>query len=147
MTHTNMKLEQALEIQALVDGQLEAVRKPEVQRLIQEDVAAAALALELSALHTVVRTHESALTVPESREFYWSQIQRRIVAGDAVATRKRDSGTILGWIRWLAPALGVAAMVVVISRALIGPVGGPVASADVLTFRSDIDRVTIHWIN
>jgi len=145
MTHTNMKLEQALEIQALVDGQLEAGRKPEVERLMQDDAAAAALAAELSAVRAAVRTHESALTVPESREFYWSQIQRRIAAEEAVESRKRSSGTILGWIRWLAPALGVAAVAAVLAMRTGSPTA--LADASVMTFRSDADAITIHWLN
>lgn len=145
MTHTNMKLEQALEIQALVDGQLEAGRKSEVARLMQDDMAAAALATELSAVRAAVRTHESTVTVPESREFYWSQIQRRIAAEEAVADGKTGSGTILGWIRWLAPATGVAAVAAVLAMRTGSATA--LANASVMTFRSDADAITIHWIN
>lgn len=140
-----MKLEQALEIQALVDDQLEAGRKPEVERFMQDDAAAAALAAELIAVRAAVRTHESNLTVPESREFYWSQIQRRIAAEEVVEARKQGSGTILGWIRWLAPALGVAAVAAVLAmRTGSSPT---LADASVMTFRSDADAITIHWLN
>jgi len=145
MTHTNMKLEQALEIQALVDGQLEAGRKPEVERLMQDDAAAGALAAELSAVRAAVRSHESAVTVPASREFYYSQIQRRIAAEEAVESRKRSSGTILGWIRWLAPALGLAAVAAVLAMRTGSPTA--LADASVMTFRSDADAITIHWLN
>lgn len=140
-----MKLEQALEIQALVDGQLEAGRKPEVERFMQDDAAAAALAAELIAVRAAVRTHESNLTVPESREFYWSQIQRRIAAAEVVEARKPGSGTILGWIRWLAPALGVAAVAAVL--AMRTGSSATLADASVMTFRSDADAITIHWLN
>lgn len=145
MTHTNMKLEQALEIQALVDGQLEAGRKSEVERLMQDDAAAAALAAELSAVRAAVRSHESTVAVPASREFYWSQIQRRIAAEEAVESRKRSSGTVLGWIRWLAPALGVAAVAAVLAMRNGSPT--VLADASVMTFRSDADAITIHWLN
>jgi anti-sigma factor RsiW len=145
MTHTNMKLEQALELQASVDGELEAGRKPGVERLMLNDATAAALAAELSAVRTAVRTHESAVTVPESREFYWSQIQRRIAAEEAVEARKRGSRTILGWIRWLAPAFGVAAVVAVLTMRTGSSIA--LADASVMTFRSDADAITIHWLN
>jgi len=145
MTHTNMKLEQALEIQAFVDGQLEAGWKPEVERLMKDDAAAAALVAELSAVRAAVRSHESTVAVPTSREFYWSQIQRRIAAEEAVESRKRSSGTILGWIRWLAPALGLAAVAAVLAMRTGSPTA--LADASVMTFRSDADAITIHWLN
>ena len=145
MTQTNMKLEQALEVQALLDGQLDAGRKAEVERLVQDDAGAAALVAELQSVSHALRTHESPLAVPDSREFYWSQIQRRIAAEEVVRDRSRSSGSILGWIRWLAPALGVAAVAAIL--AMRGGSPTTLADSSVMTFRSDADAITIHWLN
>ena len=88
-----MKLEQALEIQAKLDGQLEPGRDREVDRILREDPAAAALRDELSSVRAAIRAHEPAVSVPESREFYWAQIQRRIAAEDAINSRGAKTGS------------------------------------------------------
>ena len=110
-----MKLEQALEIQAKLDGQLEPSRDREVERWLREDASASALRDELLAVRKAIREHEPAAAVPESREFYWSQIQRRIAAEAAIESRGAKGGSLVSWIRWLAPALGVAALAVIVT--------------------------------
>jgi anti-sigma factor RsiW len=140
-----MKTEQALEIQAHADGQLDAGRRAEVERWLREDAKAASLQSELIAVRQAVRAHEPAGTVPDTREFYWSQIQRRIAAEEAVNARGPKPLSLVSWIRWLAPALGVAALAVIVT--MRSSASGDLADATVLTFRSDSDRVTIHWIN
>lgn len=140
-----MKTEQALEIQAHADGQLDAGRRGEVDRWLREDAEAAGLHAELIAVRQAVRAHEPVGVVPDSREFYWSQIQRRIAAEEAVAARGTKPGSLVSWIRWLAPALGVAALAVIVT--MRSGTAGSLADASVMTFRSDSDALTIHWIN
>lgn len=140
-----MKLEQALEIQAKLDGQLEPGRDREVDRILREDPAAAALRDELSFVRAAVRAHEPRVSVPESREFYWAQIQRRIAAEDVINSRGAKTGSLASWVRWLAPALGVAALALIIT--LRSGSSSSLADASVMTFHSDNDALTIHWIN
>ncbi len=140
---------QLLEIMAYSDGELDASRRHAVEKLIAGDPAAAALHQELIACATVLRAHEPLGTVPETREFYWSQIQRRIDAAEKASARaKAPIAPVFGWLRWLAPAIGVAAVALVVTyQQRPGPTILAVGEASSMTFTSEADGVTISWIN
>lgn len=144
-----------LDLQAYVDGELDTSRRAEIERVLQNDAEARHLVEGLQALGKLVREHEPAHSVPASRAFYWSQIQRRIDSAEA-----RDAATQTGttanppvksalqWLRWLLPALGVAAVAVIVSVQRPSPgTGGDSSDTQSLTFHSDSDGVTIAWIN
>ncbi|MEI6340988.1 MAG: hypothetical protein WCR07_03450 [Verrucomicrobiota bacterium] len=145
--------EWTLDLQAYVDGELEPSRRSEVERVLAGDVEARDLVAALRSLGEVVRAHEPSERVPETREFYWSQVQRRIRLAEAADARQAAGASrAAGWLRWLVPTLGVAAVVVVVSlnRRASGPVV-EVASAGMddavgMTFRSDTDGITVHWL-
>lgn len=135
-----------LDLQAYVDGELDAGRRAEVERLLTGDAEARQVVDGLRQIARMVRENEPVATVPDTREFYWSQIQRRIAAEEARGSRSGSAGAAAHWLRWLAPALGVAAVAVVLAlpkRDLAGP---ELADASTMTFRSDADGLTIHWI-
>lgn len=140
-----MKPETLLEIQAYADGELEAARRAEVERLLQADPSARALHKELCQMRAAVQAHEPAGRVADSREFYWSQIQRRIAAEDTAAARQPKAAPVFHWLRWLAPILGVAALALIFTLRSGAP--SSLANASAMTFRSDNDGLTIHWIN
>ncbi len=147
-----MKLETMLEIQSSVDGQLDNQRRGAVARLMSSDTEARELHQQLTSVRMALRQHEPAIPVPESREFYWSQIERRLQVGK-MASVSAPSHSLAIW-RWLAPMVGLSAVVAVIalqpfaSSGLhsfqVGP-GNPQATT--VTFSSEADGVTIHWIN
>ena len=143
-----------LNLQAYVDGELDSSRRAEVERVLASDAEARLLVEGLRQLSDLVRSHEPVARVPESREFYWSQIQKRIAVAEATGNREsREVSGALQWLRWLAPALGVAAVAVLIAlptREASGVAqagGSALEDAVSMTFRSDADGVTIHWIN
>ncbi|HTH49587.1 MAG TPA: hypothetical protein VMB21_18885 [Candidatus Limnocylindria bacterium] len=151
-----MSSEQMLEIMAHVDGELDAGHQARVQQLLGSDADAAALHRELAQMRQLVRSHEPAGCVPDTREFYWSQIQRRIESeARATARVTAPKSGVLTWLRWLAPALGVAAVAVIVVLQQSSPKLSELANAvdstqpeaTSLTFRSDADGVTVHWIN
>ena len=146
--------ESLLDLQAYVDGELPEDRRRQVEAALPADADARELVEGLRHLSTLLRTHEPATAVPASREFYWSQIRRRIEAESVESPTAPATAAALGWLRWLIPALGVATVVVVVSMrspsselALAGG-GGDVTLADVSStvFRSESDGVTVHWI-
>jgi len=143
-----------LDLQAYVDGELDAKHRAEVERVLANDADARSLVQGLRQLSDLVRTHEPIAQVPESREFYWSQIQKRIAAVEAREARSnREASSAVQWLRWLAPALGVAAVAVMVALprwdASVAEFAAGGVSEDTvsMTFRSDADGVTIHWIN
>jgi len=138
-----------LDLQAYVDGELEPKQKAAIERVLQTDAEARTLVEGLQALSRLVRDNEPARTVPVSRDFYWSQIQQRI---DAADREHRPSApparSALHWLRWLVPALGVAAVAVVISsQNPSNQSSTQLTDSQTLTFHSDADGVTIAWIN
>lgn len=157
--------EQLLDLQAYVDGELSDERRRQVEAALPSDLDARELVAGLRQLSTLLRENEPKVGVPASREFYWSQIQREIqrqAQDGARASAKPEhsrspvspeASTALGWLRWLIPALGVAAVAVVVStrslpREMALATGGDVTLVDATStvFRSESDGVTVHWI-
>ena len=142
--------EQLLDLQAYVDGELPEERRRQVEAALPADLDAQELVTGLRQLGTLIRAYEPTVTVPVTREFYWSQIRRQI---EAEQPKAPAASAALGWLRWLIPAMGVAAVAVVIStqqtpREITLAGGGDVTVVDVSSTvsRSESDGVTVHWI-
>jgi anti-sigma factor RsiW len=142
--------EQLLDLQAYVDGELSEERRRQIEATLPADLDAQELVAGLRQLGTLIRAHEPVATVPAAREFYWSQIRRQI---EAEQPKAPAASAALGWLRWLIPAMGVAAVAVVVStqqtpREITLAGGGDVTVVDVSStvFRSESDGVTVHWI-
>ena len=73
-----MSEEQQLKLQAFLDGELSENDSREVAAWLARDADATALVGELRNTRQALAGFEPALKVPESREFYWSKIQREI---------------------------------------------------------------------
>ncbi len=141
-----------LQLQAHVDGELPESEQAAVDELLARDPRAAALAAELRAVGDSLRSVDPMRRVPETREFYWSQIRRRLDAPAVPVPQAAPSwGRLWGW---LLPACGVAVAAVLLSlpRADRDPVeiqagtARMLAGAPAVTFHSDTDGVTIHWV-
>lgn len=99
-----------LKLQAYVDGELSGRKAREVEQLLTNDAEAKALANELTMTKQVLAGNEPALSLPESREFYWSKIAREIERPEVVQ-RSRLWDTLFGWRKYLAPIAGMALVV------------------------------------
>ena len=73
-----MKPEVELKLQAYLDGELSIGEAREIEAAIASDCDAQTLLRELRTTATVLRENEPQVVVPESREFYWSKIERAI---------------------------------------------------------------------
>jgi anti-sigma factor RsiW len=142
--------EQLLDLQAYVDGELSEERRRQIEATLPADLDAQELVAGIRQLGTLIRAHEPVATVPAAREFYWNQIRRQI---EAEQPKAPAASAALGWLRWLIPAMGVAAVAVVVStqqtpREITLAGGGDVTAVDVSStvFRSESDGVTVHWI-
>jgi len=151
-----MKIESCLEIQAYLDGELDPGRKAAIATLCQQDPETRSLYDALKSLRETVRENEPEHRLTDSREFYWSQVQRRIAAEERKNAQPVDPQ--FAWsrlIRWLVPVGGLAAVAlgftlseqpipVVSTFASFASAPQAVTSVE---YRSDIDGVTVHWIN
>src|SRR4051812_33088103 len=108
-----MNSEVELELQAYLDGELAGADVRRVETLLANDAGAKALFQELKTTKSLLAGNEPEIKVPESREFYWSKIERAIERAEKLEPAAATSaGAWLGrWRRYLAPLAGVAAVI------------------------------------
>ncbi len=150
-----MNIELELKIQAWLDNELSANEAAEVAALVATNTEAQALAAELKSLKAFVHANEPALTVPESREFYWSKIERAIAQSEKVAPQSESAGLspIFAWARsWLAPVAGLAAMIAVLiviaprsSEPEYSETDTPSEGGGVIHFKDPASGMTVIW--
>lgn len=114
-----MNEELQLKLQAYLDGELTDREAEAVGNLLARDSAAQSLLVELTNTREALVAHESACKVPDSREFYWSKIQRQI-HGEAKATAiARPRVSLSVWLsRALLPTGAAAALIIAVMLSL-----------------------------
>jgi anti-sigma factor RsiW len=105
-----MKHDLELSLQAWLDGELPEKEAQQMGAWIARDAEAGALLAELRAIKEFLPAHEMPRTVPDTREFYWSQIQRRLQQPE-IAAKPASSSWLARWQAYLLPLTGVAAAV------------------------------------
>jgi hypothetical protein len=103
-----MNAEFELQVQAYLDGELTPAEARRVADRIAGDREAQALLSELTATRRWLRPNEPSVSVPASREFYWSQIERGIERLEPARERAGRELNWRNWLRYLVPAAGVA---------------------------------------
>jgi anti-sigma factor RsiW len=108
-----MNHEDQLKLQAYLDGELSESQTREVAGWLTRDQEAAALLTELRQTHEAMDGSEEAVKLPESREFYWSKIERQIRAQErAVVPQPQTVPWIARLRRLLVPVTGLAVVAV-----------------------------------
>lgn len=110
-----MNLETQLQIQAWLDGELPEAEARRLATLTERDPAAKALVAEFEAMRAALAGHEAGIKVPETREFYWSKIQRQIERIETAGSSRAEAesfGWAASWLRWLRPLAGTAMVAV-----------------------------------
>ena len=150
-----MNNEFELKLQSYLDGQMPAREAKDLEARMQADPAAQALLAELRFTRAALRGNEPEHTLPETREFYWSKIERAILAEEKTAVSRRNPFS-LGWLFRYWPQLGgagAAALLLCIGAFLLpsgspyGDVENPLTGTSTFTFRSEPDRMTLVWIS
>lgn len=151
-----MTTEFKLKLQAWLDGELTPREARAVEAQVQALPEAQALLAELRFTRATLRENEPQYTLPESREFYWSKIERAIQAAE-----KTGAGALsafgLGWLRRYWPQLsGAAVAAVVLGFATLHfnwltantweDVENPLAETGTFCFRSEQDQITLVWV-
>src|SRR4051812_1303740 len=110
---SSMNEEQQLKLQAFLDGELSEAEARDVAALVARDADAAALMTELRNTRQVLANFEPDRKLPESREFFWSKIEREIERLEpAPPAVERVSLFTLLRRRFLIPAGAFAALVI-----------------------------------
>jgi len=134
-----------LRLQSYLDGELSASEAKEITDLLAKDPESAALLTELRQTSQALAGFEEGLKLPESREFFWSKIQRGIESQENRANAAERS-TPVPWSvrlrRFLVPASGlavIASLVLVVTKESGGP-----SEASVETSLADGGGVVYH---
>jgi anti-sigma factor RsiW len=149
--------EKQLRLQAYLDDELAAGERQQVESAFLQDPEAKALLTELKMTRKVLAGYEEGIKLPESREFYWSKIERGIHAAERVQSLP-DRGAALRawWRRWLMPAGAFAALAIAAwlagtqagyfgSTALHGE--SSLADSEALTYRDFSTGTTLVWLS
>ena len=146
-----MKHDLELKIQAWVDGELQEREARRMADWIEGHAEASALAEELSRTRQAMIGQEMAATLSESRDFYWSKIQRQI-AGEAAPGHARIPWTAR-WRRFLAPLAGAAALACVVLMSVrhnapsaFDDFSSTGAGMEAVTFQDQSAQMTVIWL-
>lgn len=158
-----MNSDTQLKVQAYLDNELSPGEARKVAGLISSDRDAQELYSLLRATKELLDGNEPEVKLDESREFYWSKIQRQIQS----AQREPAPRAIRPlWIRLLAPLAGTAALFALLltvmnpstnvvdrsveaiaSRPIHGEVEDLAPDVSSVTFRSEEQGVTVVWLS
>jgi len=132
-----------LKLQAWLDGELSA---PEARRISQEiagDAELSGLVTELRDIKSALAGNETLRAVPETREFYWSKIERQIEREARSPGAMPTGGSRrAAWLRWFSPLAGFAALACMLLLA-VKPVA-PSAFDEISSVGEGMEAVTFH---
>ncbi len=148
-----MNVELGIKLQAHLDGELAGREAQEVAALLEGDAEAKALFAELQQTKSLLTGNEPEFRLPESREFFWSKIEREI-SRDETAPATSVSGWMVFLRRHFAAlsTTAVAAALVMflavnwMSPAMFEEIENPLDDSDSFSFRSESQQMTLVWI-
>jgi anti-sigma factor RsiW len=105
--------EKQQKLQAYLDHELAADERQEMESALLRDPEANALLAELRMTRGVLAGYEEGIRLSDSREFYWSKIERGIRASErTVPAQNREVSLRTWWRKWLMPAGAFAALAI-----------------------------------
>lgn len=111
-----MQFEEQLKLQAYLDGELPEAEARQMAARLARDPEAAALMTELRQTRSAVVDFEKEIRLPETREFYWSKIQREIQQQEK---RPQETAAASSWIVLLRRALMPLTAVAMVALLLV----------------------------
>ena len=140
-----------LKLQAYLDGELAEGEAGDVAGWLARDREAVALLAELKMTRQAMADFETGIKLPESREFFWSKIERQILAPQAAEPARGLAPLLAAWRRFLVPATGLAAALMV-TVLLVRGSGGPDSESSMsdpgaLTYRDYNHGTTLVWLS
>ncbi|MEP6663562.1 MAG: hypothetical protein ABJC04_07845 [Verrucomicrobiota bacterium] len=150
-----MNEEKQLKLQAHLDGELSGREAHQISAWFAQDREAQALMAELRLVKTAMESNEMELKLPESREFFWSKIERQIQH-----EAKQSAPEIkAGWwklrnFRLAGGFVGACALLMISFVAFNNPtktfmpieVESPGNEMSAITFHSNSDRMTVVYL-
>jgi anti-sigma factor RsiW len=152
-----MNDEQQLQLQAFLDGELPENEAREVAAWVARDRQAADLVKELRNTRQALTGSAPRLNVPESREFYWSKIEREIRRLQPEPSAPAPVPVLTRLLRRLASAGAIAALLLIgalaaLHSGLLRSSRGPatqmtVADSGTFTYCDYANGTTLVWLD
>ena len=144
---------QQLKLQSFLDGELPEDEAGETASWIARDAEATALVNELRNTRKALKGAEANVRLPESREFFWSKIERDIQRLEPVVA-SRHSVSLFDQLRRLLVPMSAAAVVLLaglISYQQLGPrnsapVEMAVSQGSAFTYQDYSAGMTLVWL-
>jgi anti-sigma factor RsiW len=152
-----MNLETKLKLQAYLDDELGEAEVQGLASWLDQDPQARALYAELNDIKTVLAHNQPEVQVPESREFYWSKIERAILQTSAKPEAELAGLRRPWWLRIFAPAMAVAVLAlaaVSVVKLTTSPaaisylqeIETPLEDTSAISFHSQSAGMTVVWV-
>ena len=149
--------ESKLKLQAHLDNELSGGELRKVAAWLDQDAEARALYTQLRDVKAIVQGNELEVHLPESRDFYWSKIERSIRQAPVQQAPQRFLSGYPWWVRVFAPALGVAMLLVAaVSLVKLGTapttlsylheIETPLEDTSAISFHSQAAGMTVVWV-
>lgn len=151
-----MDYDAQLKIQAYLDGELPEEEARAVANQLALDREAVALLAELRQTRQSMARFEAGIRVPESREFYWSKIEREINRLEPAPAAAAPEPSLWAHLRRLLVPVGATALLAVagvlaLQFVRLGGVNGlgatTVADSGALTYRDYSSGTTLVWLS
>jgi len=154
-----MNRDQVFKVQAYLDGELTRSEAAKLEEGWLTTEAGNRLLEELRWTKDVLGENPPLQSVPETREFYWSRIERGIISAEA--TPPRSNLLVMDFFRrWLAPASGAALVCLLVLLAIqlfeFSPAGtangqlarveSPSDAMDSFSFENKAEKVFVIWL-
>ena len=148
-----MDYDAQLKLQAFLDGELPESEASKVANWLARDREAAALLEELRNTRGALAGFEAGIQLPESREFFWSKVQREIQRLETPAPKPVPTPLFALLRRFLVPASALA-VVLVAAVVLIRPaslthtpgIETALADAGAFTYHDYPAGTTLVWL-
>jgi|SRR5436190_172421 len=147
-----MNEEQQLKLQAFLDGELSEDEARATAAWVARDAEATALLGELRNTRKALADFEPDVKLPESREFYWSKIEREIQRLEP-APRPVQGPSLAGWLRRLLVPAGAVAVLLVAGILAVHPTNAKpstdaaLSDAGAFTYRDQAQGMTVVWLS
>lgn len=156
-----MNPDQEFKIQAYLDGELTDSEAREVSTWLAKDKDGQLLLEELRMMKTALTQNEPELKLPESREFFWSKIEREIQRQEAQPAPEAQRASIMAWLhRYLVPTSAAAAFLIAgilvfnqpksfeggLAQSRLGETEALNEEMGSISFRSESDRMTVIYL-
>jgi hypothetical protein len=143
-----------LRLQAWVDGEMSEREAERIAAWVERDAEAGELASQLRAVRKLVIENEPVQPLPETRQFYWSQIERQIQREEAVAVS--EPATFSWMARWrqlmisVAGAAALACVLIMAVNQIHRPSFDEISATDqgmeAVTFHDQSAQMTVVWL-